>query len=123
MKLDFKLLDKIYVTSDTHAFHKNITRGTTSWTIEERQLASGNVLGVRDFDTPEEMTLEMAARFKRPLMDDDAILFHLGDWSFGGEQNIELFRRMLPFKEIHLITGNHDHHQEKGKWDHLFTSR
>lgn len=122
MKLNINTLDKIYVTSDTHAFHKNITRGTTSWTIEDRGMANGNVLGVRDFDTPEEMTEEMARRFNA-LIPEDGILFHLGDWSFGGEQNIPRFREMLDVKEIHLITGNHDHHIEAGKWDHLFTSR
>jgi calcineurin-like phosphoesterase family protein len=122
MKINSNLLDKIYVTSDTHAFHKNITRGTTSWTIDERRLASGNVLGVRDFDNPFEMTEEMARKFNS-IIPEDGILFHLGDWSFGGEPNIEAFRKMLNVKEIHLITGNHDHHQEKGNHDHLFTSR
>jgi calcineurin-like phosphoesterase family protein len=122
MKLDKSYLDRIWITSDTHAFHKNITRGTTEWTIDERQLASGNVIGVRDFETPEEMTEEMASRFNS-VIPEGGILFHLGDWSFAGEQNIELFRNMLYCKEIHLITGNHDHHQEKGKWDHLFASR
>jgi calcineurin-like phosphoesterase family protein len=106
----------------THAFHKNIVRGTTEWSIDERQLASGNVLGVRDFDTPEQMTEQMAKNFNE-LISEDGILFHLGDWSFGGEQNIPKFREMLNVKEIHLITGNHDHFQERGKYDHLFTTR
>lgn len=111
-----------YLGHLTHAFHKNITRGTTEWSIDQRKLASGNIIGVRDFDTPLEMTQKMADNFNT-LIPDDGILFHLGDWSFAGEQNIEIFRNMLNVKEIHLITGNHDPHQEKGKWDHLFTSR
>lgn len=115
-------IDKIYICSDSHAGHKNICRGTTEWTIDQRQLASGNVLGVRDFDTPEQMTEQMAANFNA-VIPEDGILFHLGDWSFGGEQNIPRFREMLNVREVHLITGNHDHHQEKGKWDHIFTSR
>lgn len=31
MKINHDLLDKIYITSDTHAFHVNITRGTSNW--------------------------------------------------------------------------------------------
>lgn len=115
-------LDKIYIASDSHGFHKNITRGTTEWTIDQRQLADGNVIGVRDFDTPEEMTETMARNFNA-IIPHDGILIHLGDWSFGGEANIPKFREMLNVSEIHLITGNHDSHQERGKWDNLFTSR
>lgn len=121
MKLN-KSLDKIYITSDTHAFHKNIVRGTTSWTLDDRQLASGNVLNVRDFDDHIKMTEVMAANFNA-IIPADGILFHLGDWSFGGEQNIERFRSMLNVETIILVTGNHDHHQERGKSDHLFTNR
>lgn len=122
MKLNANLLDKVYICSDSHAFHVNITEGTTNWTIDERQLASGNVLGVRPFINPMVMTSQMAKNFNE-IIPEDGILFHLGDWSFGGEDKIKMFRDMLNVKEIHLITGNHDHHQEAGKWDNLFTSR
>jgi calcineurin-like phosphoesterase family protein len=122
MKITTANLNQIWITSDTHAFHKNITRGTTEWSIDQRQLASGNVLGVRDFDTPEEMTQQLADNFNS-VLPDNAILFHLGDWSFGGQDNIEKFRNMLNVRELHLVTGNHDHHQERGHFDHLFTSR
>ncbi len=122
MKLDKTLLERIYLCSDIHAYHKNITRGTTQWAIDERKLASGNVLGVRDFDTPEEMTQQLADNFNS-VLPDDAILFHLGDWSFDGQDKIERFRNMLNVKELHLITGNHDTHIETGKYDHLFTTR
>lgn len=122
MKLDYKDIDRIYITSDTHAFHKNITLGTTSWNVDRLATANGNILNVRDFDTPEEMTAIMAERFNS-VIPDDGILFHLGDWSFAGEDKIQLFRSMLNVSEIHLITGNHDHHQEKGNWDHIFSSR
>ena len=41
---------------------------------------------------------------------EDDILFHLGDWSFGGIENIWNFRKQLRVKKIHIIPGNHDHH-------------
>ena len=41
---------------------------------------------------------------------EDDILFHLGDWSFSGIENIWNFRKQLKVKEIHLLLGNHDHH-------------
>lgn len=122
MKLPIEKLDKAYITSDTHAFHKNICRGTTTWNLNRNGEIAGNILGVRDFDTPEEMTQTLANNFNS-MIPDDGILFHLGDWSFAGEANIERFRNMLDVKELHLITGNHDEKIETGKYDHLFTTR
>jgi len=120
MKIDFALLDRIYITSDTHAFHVNITRGTTSWSVDRQ--GDGNQLKVRDFDTALEMTQKLADNFNA-IIPEDGILFHLGDWSFAGKQNIEIFRNMLNVKIIHLVTGNHDEHICKGQYDHLFTTR
>lgn len=113
MKLTFDKLHKVFFTSDTHAFHNNIVRGSSVW--EDKN-------GLRDFDTPIEMTTTMAQNFNE-IIPKDGILFHTGDLSFAGEQNIAVFRNLLRVKEIHIITGNHDQHIEKGKWDHLFTSR
>jgi calcineurin-like phosphoesterase family protein len=47
------------------------------------------------------------------VVGQDDILFHLGDWSFGGFDKIEEFRNRITCKNIHIITGNHDHHIEK----------
>jgi len=115
MKFKIEDLNRIWLTSDTHAFHVNITKGTSAW-------GDNGEFKLRDFDTPEEMTQQMADNFNS-VIPEDGILFHLGDWSFAGEQNIQRFREMLMVKEIHLLTGNHDHHLERGNWDHLFTSR
>jgi calcineurin-like phosphoesterase family protein len=41
---------------------------------------------------------------------EDDVLYHLGDWSFGGVQNILQFRKYIVCKNIHLILGNHDQH-------------
>ncbi len=94
-----------WFTSDTHAFHKGIVRGTSEW--EDKQKT-------RDFDTVEEMTEKMASNFNKLVKSDD-ILYHIGDWSFGGFDNIKRFRDMLNCNTIHLILGNHDHHIERNK--------
>jgi calcineurin-like phosphoesterase family protein len=49
------------------------------------------------------------------VVGQDDILFHLGDWSFGGFEQIEKFRNQIICKNIHLITGNHDYHIERNK--------
>lgn len=115
LKFDFDVLDKVFITSDTHAFHKNITRGTTEW-------EGADISKLRDFDTPEEMTKALADNFNT-VIPKDAILIHLGDFSFGGEQNIPIFRELITCENIIMVTGNHDHHIEKGKYDELFMYR
>lgn len=90
----------IFFTSDTHGYHKNITRGVTEW--------SENT-GLRDFDTIEEMTDAIIDGINKYVKQDD-ILFHLGDWTFGGIGNILRFRNRIICKNIHLIGGNHDLH-------------
>lgn len=45
----------------------------------------------------------------------DDILYHLGDWSFGGIENIWEFRKQIKCKNIYLVPGNHDHHIKKNK--------
>jgi calcineurin-like phosphoesterase family protein len=47
----------------------------------------------------------------------DDILFHLGDWSFGGFEKIGEFRNRIICKNIHLTYGNHEHHIRKNKED------
>lgn len=47
-------------------------------------------------------------------MPNDTI-YHNGDWSFGGFQQIEEFWQRLNCKNIHIILGNHDHHIENNR--------
>lgn len=115
MKLKFEDLDRVWITSDTHAFHVNITKGTSNW-------GDNGEFKLRDFAHWQEMTERMADNFNS-VIPKNGILFHNGDWSFNGKDKIQTFRNMLNVKEIHLITGNHDEHIEKGEFDHLFTSR
>lgn len=103
-----------WFTSDTHYGHKNIVRGTTSWTtseLKESKQKGGSHQGVRNFDTLEEHNLALVSIINRSVKSDD-ILWHLGDWSFGGKDNIEIFRNQLNCKNINLIFGNHDQHIE-----------
>jgi len=97
----------IYFSSDSHAFHKNICRGTSEWgdTGEQR---------TRDFDTPEEMTQNIVKTWNKYVQWDDTLYF-LGDWSFGGFDNIKRFRDQISCQNIHFILGNHDHHIENNK--------
>jgi calcineurin-like phosphoesterase family protein len=113
---DFKKEERnIWFTSDTHYSHGGICRGTTHW---RKQDDHGNLSipldAVRDFDTIEEMNEAMVENINSNVKEDD-ILFHMGDWSFGGIENITEFRYQIKCKNIHFIIGNHDHHIESNK--------
>lgn len=98
----------IFFTSDTHYNHKNIVRGTSEWKGFEE---GGSHQRTRDFDTLEEHN-EILVKSINSLVKENDILYHLGDWSFGGHENIKIFRNRLNCKNIHLIFGNHDQHIE-----------
>jgi calcineurin-like phosphoesterase family protein len=54
----------------------------------------------------------------------DDILFHLGDFSFGGLYNVHAFRNQIVCQNVHLVLGNHDQHIERdhNNLKHLFSS-
>ncbi len=101
-------MKNIYFTSDTHFHHKNIVRGTTEWTTLDPESSHQSL---RDFDTLQEHD-EALIKSINSLVKHDDILYHLGDWSFGGHEQIKKFRDRLECREIHLIFGNHDQHIE-----------
>lgn len=105
MKLKLERNQKLFFTSDTHYNHSNICRGTTNWT---------DPVTCREFNTIDEMNDVLINNINDVVGEDD-ILFHLGDWSFGGFEQIEKFRSRLVCKNIHVILGNHDHHIERNK--------
>jgi calcineurin-like phosphoesterase family protein len=107
----------VWFTSDTHYGHKNICKGTTEWTDEEKYGPNHSPQSTRDFDTLEQMNQALVDRINENVKEND-VLYHLGDWSFGGLQNILEFRLQLNCKNIHLIFGNHDHHIEKNSLFH-----
>lgn len=89
-------MSNIWITSDTHYFHRNICGPTVSdW--------NG---GYRDFNTLDEMN-ECIVNALNVAAPEDTI-YHLGDWSFGGESNVPLLRRKVRCKDIRLTLGNHD---------------
>lgn len=92
----------IWFTSDTHYSHKNICKGSSSW--EDKS-------GCRDFKDQNEMNDIMVNNINKVVKSQD-ILYHLGDWSFGGIDNIYKFWKRLVCKNIHLVLGNHDKHIE-----------
>jgi calcineurin-like phosphoesterase family protein len=75
MKLKLDPTQRLYFTSDTHYNHTNICRGVTRWTDAEDV--------TRDFKTLDQMNDRIVAGINTEVGQDD-ILFHLGDWSFGG---------------------------------------
>ena len=114
-------MSKVWFTSDIHGYHKNIAGpNVSSW---------GS--GYRDFEDEFYMTTHIVNEINRVVNEDD-ILYCLGDWAFGGIDNILKLRERLNVKTIHLIYGNHDDHIKKNKpiktedgfvnAQHLFTS-
>jgi calcineurin-like phosphoesterase family protein len=92
-------MKNIWFTSDTHYSHSNIAGPSVSrW---------GG--GYRNFNSVWEMNQALIDGINKYVKEDD-ILYHLGDWSFGGAQNIKIFRDSIACKNIHLILGNHDQH-------------
>jgi calcineurin-like phosphoesterase family protein len=92
-------MSNIWFTSDSHFGHTNIAGPKiSSWTS-----------GYRNFNSVHEMNMALVDGINKYVKEDD-ILYHLGDWSFGGAQNILQFRNYIVCKNIHLILGNHDQH-------------
>lgn len=114
MKITLQKGQNLFFTSDTHYNHTNICRGVSNWGPGSR---------TRDFDTLDAMNAAMIDNINHQVGEND-ILFHLGDWSFGGYENIEEFRNRIVCKNIHLLLGNHDHHieRDKGGIRRLFSS-
>ena len=115
MKIILEKGQKLFFTSDTHYNHSNICSATTSWAKGEG--------ATRKFDSLEKMNDTLVNNINEVVGEND-ILFHLGDWSFGGFDKIPEFRNRIICKNVHLLLGNHDHHIEKNKEDirRLFSS-
>ena len=115
MKIKLEPTQRLYFTSDTHYNHTNICRGVTRWTDAEDV--------TRDFKTLDQMN-DRIVRGINDVVGQDDILFHLGDWSFGGFESIWKFRHQINCQNIHLVLGNHDHHIERDRDGirHIFSS-
>jgi calcineurin-like phosphoesterase family protein len=106
MKIVLEKGQRLFFTSDTHYGHSNICSATTNWVGAENM--------TRKFSSLDRMNDELVFWINQRVGEND-ILFHLGDWSFGGFENIEEFRNRIVCKNIHLVLGNHDHHIERNK--------
>lgn len=104
-------MSNIFFTSDTHYSHQNICRGVSKWGHFE---AGSSHQDTRDFNTLAEMNQAIVKGINNKVGEND-ILYHLGDWSFGGIEQIWDFRKQINCKNIHLIFGNHDQHIENNK--------
>jgi calcineurin-like phosphoesterase family protein len=105
MKITLNKGQKLWFTSDTHYNHSNIVSATTQWT---------DPVTCRDFKSLEFMNTTLVSNINEVVGQND-ILFHLGDWSFGGFEFIQLFRDQIVCRNVHIITGNHDHHIERNR--------
>jgi len=105
MRITLNKGQKLWFTSDTHYNHANICSATTQWT---------DPVTCREFKTLEHMNTHLVGNINEMVGQDD-ILFHLGDWSFGGFEQIQKFRDQIVCKNVHIITGNHDHHIENNR--------
>lgn len=82
--------DKLFFTSDTHFFHKNIIKYCD-----------------RPFDNVEEMNAKIVENWNK-VVPKDGVVFHLGDVSLtGGSKRLSEILMKLN-GTIHLITGNHE---------------
>ena len=105
MKITLDKGQRLFFTSDTHYNHANICSSTTQWE---------SPVTCRKFKSLEHMNNTLVCNINEVVGQDD-ILFHLGDWSFGGFEQIELFRNQIVCRNVHIITGNHDHHIENNR--------
>lgn len=99
-------MNNIWFTSDSHYAHTNYCLGVSNWDDKE--------VSCRKFQTLEEMNETIVKNINEYVKDDDT-LYHLGDWSFGGINNIWEFRKEIRCKNIYLVPGNHDHHIKNNK--------
>jgi calcineurin-like phosphoesterase family protein len=79
---------KVWIISDTHFGHKNICRGVTAWRLPDGSIPIGQT---RDFDSIGEMN-DIIVNNINSVVGQDDVLIHLGDWSFGGFENVKIFR-------------------------------
>lgn len=109
-KTSFGTIPNVFFTSDTHYGHKNIVKGTTTWDMKDKT----NKKTVRNFETVEDMNDRMVENINSIVSKND-FLIHVGDWSFGGLENIGNFRNRINCDNVILFIGNHDTNILKNK--------
>lgn len=95
--------DKLFFTSDTHWGHKNIIGFCN-----------------RPYESVEEMNEKLIENWNS-VVPEDGIVFHLGDFAFGGTPLWKSVCERLNGK-IHLVIGNHDMKNLRAGAESLFES-
>jgi len=91
----------IYITADTHFNHLLMSR-------------------LRGFSSVGAMDVFIIKLWNKTIKKGD-IVYHLGDFAFGGHDIVKKFRHQLT-GEIHLILGNHCHRNRIKNIQGIFTS-
>ncbi len=91
-------LKNLFFSSDFHFFHRNLTKGVSTW---------DDVSKCRNFNTVEEMNEIIIDGINKYVGEND-VLVHCGDFSFNGSDKIKLSRDRINCKTIYGIAGNHD---------------
>jgi len=88
-------------------FGKNMHKGKT-WIISDTHFSHANIIKYcnRPFKDIEEMDDAIVENWNSLVSDEDTV-WHLGDFSFNGKENVEKFRKLLKGK-IKIVLGNHD---------------
>lgn len=102
---------KVWFTSDTHYSHTNLCRGVSQWNPDR---GWDTLNRTRDFQTLEQMNSAIVDNINKVVGHDDTLI-HLGDWSFGGYEQVLDFRKRLVTKNVILVYGNHDRQIKEGK--------
>jgi len=106
---DPSLVDKVWVTSDLHLGHKNISGPSrSSWKD-----------GYRDFQNEVQMTEVLIGEINK-YVPHDGILLNLGDLQFTSHKLIPENRARIAVKTWHHVLGNHD--LSVTKYSSCFTS-
>ena len=115
MKIILEKGQRLFFVSDSHFSHGNICRPISNWGKTDADgVFHVDMRSTRDFKSLDHMNDTIVNNINSMVGEND-ILFHLGDWSFGGFENIQEFRSRILCKNVHLILGNHDHHIERDK--------
>lgn len=96
----------IWFSADLHYWHKNICKADSVWNNPNENC--------RDFPSTKEMSRHLVEQINKYVGQDDIFIF-LGDWSFGGMENIWNFRKQIICKNIYFVLGNHDSHIRNNK--------
>ena len=87
----------IYLLSDNHHFHKNICYGTSIWK---------NKNGCRPFENYEKMN-KLIIKNINDIVNVKDYLICLGDFSFGGKDNLIEARKQIKCENFLTLIGNH----------------